>query len=418
MIAAIIGNELLLVAVWIGALIASFALKQKLDSEVSSDSATMAPDRSEIKEAEPETSISKSEVPVDSQPAAPVPAVVPPTDILESQIEITPTTPLGDIESEQLAEEDSARYVQIDEETVEYIYDEDEGEGELEKTPQDSSIDSTQNSQQPLLPIKMSFYQILKFTFQTKKQINAVAKSLQAELSYQSNLLEAKERFAQMTQGINADALGSAAERNIFEASGCALIEVRKGARVSHRESTYSSSGGGVGVRIGPVGVGGGSSSGSSSSTTISYPAPDELTVIDDGGKFIITNLKVSYAGSMFTKTTDFKKIVDYKYKGRQLLIAPRTGSKVWITQFQLLEELWIAVCLIQVALEIDEKRLDAKAKTEYGDAGTAVEFAFKRKLAELDLAYRDSLEEVASFRDTYAKYQQLFPGRVKDLTF
>ena len=169
---------------------------------------------------------------------------------------------------------------------------------------------------------------------------------------------------------------------------------------------------------IGPVGVGGGSSSGSSSSTTISYPAPDELTVIDDGGKFIITNLKVSYAGSMFTKTTDFKKIVDYKYKGRQLLIAPRTGSKVWITQFQLLEELWIAVCLIQVALEIDEKRLDAKAKTEYGDAGTAVEFAFKRKLAELDLAYRDSLEEVASFRDTYAKYQQLFPGRVKDLTF
>jgi hypothetical protein len=164
--------------------------------------------------------------------------------------------------------------------------------------------------------------------------------------------------------------------------------------------------------------VGGSRSGGSSSSTSISYPAPDELTMIDDGGRFIITNLKVSYSGSMFTKTTDFKKIVDFQYKDRQLLIAPRTGTKVWITQFGLLEELWIASTLVGVAHEMDEKRLDAKAVTEYGDAATAVKFAFERKLVEVQVAYADSKEEIKSFRQTHAQYMEMFPTKVKKLDF
>ena len=131
-----------------------------------------------------------------------------------------------------------------------------------------------------------------------------------------------------------------------------------------------------------------------------------------------MTSLKISYAGSMFTKTTDFKKMVDFQYKGRQLLVAPRTGSKVWITQFQNLEDLWLVSCVIGVALETDEKRLDAKANNEYGDSATAIDYAFKRKLAEVDLAHEDSVAEIKSFRETYAKYVELFPTKLKDLDF
>jgi len=386
-IAAISENELMLLVVWLLALVASLVLRKKREGK---------------KNIAPSATISSNQLVKD--------------DGLDEEQLVKD----DGLDEEQSAENDfydestvleMKEIIEIDNEIDEYIE-------VLDVLDHTEKTDEHGASNEQLAPIKMGLVNWIKFTFSTKKQINLVAKSLEAELNYQRNLSEAKQRFKQMTQDINVAALDSAAERNIFEVSGCALIEVRKGARITHRESSYSSSGGGAGVRIGPVGVGGGSSSGSSSSTTVSYPAPDELTVIDSGGKFIISNLKISYAGSMFTKTTDFKKIVDYKYKGHQLLIAPRTGTKVWITEFSMIEDLWIAVALIQVALEIDEKRLDAKAVTEYGSAGTAVKFAFKRKVAELELAFDDSIKEVASFRDTYAKYQQLFPGRVKNLPF
>jgi hypothetical protein len=386
-IAAISENELMLLVVWLLALVASLVLRKKREGK---------------KNIAPSATISSNQLVKD--------------DGLDEEQLVKD----DGLDEEQSAENDfydestvleMKEIIEIDNEIDEYLE-------VLDVLDHTEKTDEHGASNEQLAPIKMGLVNWIKFTFSTKKQINLVAKSLEAELNYQRNLSEAKQRFEQMTQDINVAALDSAAERNIFEVSGCALIEVRKGARITHRESSYSSSGGGAGVRIGPVGVGGGSSSGSSSSTTVSYPAPDELTVIDSGGKFIISNLKISYAGSMFTKTTDFKKIVDYKYKGYQLLIAPKTGTKVWITEFSIIEDLWIAVALIQVALEIDEKRLDAKAVTEYGSAGTAVKFAFKRKVAELELAFDDSIKEVASFRDTYAKYQRLFPGRVKNLPF
>ena len=278
-------------------------------------------------------------------------------------------------------------------------------------------FESREKKNQEKLPsTTLTFGQWLHYKSKVSPQVKKLVRSLKKELMYQENLAKTRDRFKDLILSINPDALGSTAERTIFETSGCSLIEVRKGARVTHRESSYSGSSGGGSVRVGRISVGGGSSSGSSSSTSISYPAPDELTMIDDGGRFIITNLKVSYSGSMFTKTTDFKKIVDFQYDGRQLLIAPRTGSKVWITQFELLEELWVAATLIGVAHEMDEKRLDAKVVTEYGDAATAVKFAFERKLFEIQLAYESSAKEINSFRQRHAEFIEMFPTKVKKL--
>lgn len=280
-------------------------------------------------------------------------------------------------------------------------------------------IESREKKKEEKIPsTKLSFGQWLHYKSKVAPQVKMLVATLKNELTYQENLIYTRDRFKDLILSINPDALGSAAERTIFETSGCGLIEVRKGARVTHRESSYSGSSSGGSVRVGRVSVGGGSSSGSSSSTSISYPAPDELTMIDDGGRFIITNLKVSYSGSMFTKTTDFKKIVDFQYNGRQLLIAPRTGSKVWIIQFELLEELWIAATLVGVAHEMDDKRLDAKVVTEYGDAATAVKFAFERKLFEVQLAYEESVKEIKLLRQRHADFMKLFPTKVKNLDF
>ena len=72
----------------------------------------------------------------------------------------------------------------------------------------------------------------------------------------------------------------------------------------------------------------------------------------------------------------------------------------------------------MSVALNMDEKRLDAKAISEYGDTGTAVKSEFERKLMEVKIAYEDSIKEVKSFKKTYSGYMEMFPTKVKNLEF
>jgi hypothetical protein len=64
----------------------------------------------------------------------------------------------------------------------------------------------------------------------------------------------------------------------------------------------------------------------------------------------------------------------------------------------------------------MDEKRLDAKVVTEYGDAATAVKSAFARKMFEIQLAYESSAKEINSFRQRHAEFIKMFPTKVKNL--
>jgi hypothetical protein len=66
----------------------------------------------------------------------------------------------------------------------------------------------------------------------------------------------------------------------------------------------------------------------------------------------------------------------------------------------------------------MDEKRLDAKALTEYGDAATAVKSAFARKMFEIQLAYESSVKDINSFRQRHAEFKEMFPSKVKNLNF
>jgi ribosomal protein L7/L12 len=262
---------------------------------------------------------------------------------------------------------------------------------------------------------KMTFSQWVKFKRLYKQQISVTERSFVNAYQLYVGLLNAYNGFKDEVSRIDLSTSNSASEQNIFSISGCSLIEVRKGARVTHRESSYSGSSTGGSVRVGRVRVGGGSSGGSSSSTSISYPAPDELTRVDRGN-FLVTNLRVSYAGSMFTKSAEFKKIAEYRAKSRQVLIAPRSGSKVWIVEFPSVAEAWTAKLLLETALATPQKRLDEKAESIYGDITGELKGNFNRSIAEIELAIQESEDELQIFRDVWGELLSQYPGRLNAL--
>jgi uncharacterized membrane protein YgcG len=262
---------------------------------------------------------------------------------------------------------------------------------------------------------KMTFSQWVKFKSLYKQQISVTERSFVNAYQLYVGLLNAYHGFKDEVSRIDLNTFDSAFEQNIFSISGCSLIEVRKGARVTHRESSYSGSSTSGSVRVGRVRVGGGSSGGSSSSTSISYPAPDELTRVDRGN-FLVTNLRVSFAGSMFTKSAEFKKIAEYRAKSRQVLIAPRSGSKVWIVEFPSVAEAWTAKLLLETALATPQKRLDEKAESIYGDITGELKGNFNRSIAEIELAIQESEDELQIFRDVWGELLSQYPGRLNAL--
>lgn len=264
---------------------------------------------------------------------------------------------------------------------------------------------------------KMGFLEWLKFVASIKPEIRRHEASMRDAVKINQAMKSSLDEFANSIKNISGERFSTEIERNIFEVDGCRLIEVRKGARVTHRESTYSGSSMGGSIGVGRVRVGGGSSGGSSSSTSISYPAPDELTQIDRG-KFIMTNLKLSFSGTMFTKTTEFKKVVDFSTNGRQLLIAPKTGSKIWISEFPSFAAAWIASAFLNVAFETPEKRLDAKGSLPFGGVFDGVKSAFRQVHTEISDAISRSDEELNSMREIWEGYKHKYPKYVKDVNF
>lgn len=127
---------------------------------------------------------------------------------------------------------------------------------------------------------------------------------------------------------------------------GCVLVEPRKGATVR----TWSSSSSGrshTGLRVGPAYFG--SSSGSvSSGQSISYPSPDVLQSIDRG-QLIITTDRVSFVGSMFSKTITADKVAGYEVNAGRVCFAARNSNKVWIAQFPSSEASFLAASAIVI---------------------------------------------------------------------
>lgn len=251
----------------------------------------------------------------------------------------------------------------------------------------------------------------LSYRFKWKKQIRTTKETFTRTASLYAAITDARQRHATLTANIDESQFQTKGDENVFESLGCVLIEVRKGAKVTYRESSYSGSSSGGSVRVGRVRVGGGSHGGTSSSSSISYPAPDQLTRIDSG-KAAITSQRMTFAGSMFTKTTDFKKMADVTSNGRQILIAPKTGSKVWIVEFPTPEEAWIFTALIGAALSTPQRRLDETGESQYGSVYAEISANFRRTETEADLALQELAEELKILQEKWNEFRYMFPNK------
>jgi hypothetical protein len=228
--------------------------------------------------------------------------------------------------------------------------------------------------------------------------------------------IEAKRDYLRAENDLlNSSLFDFASEKTLLVVDDCRLIEVRKGARVSYRESTYSSNSHFGSVRVGSTRVGAGSSGGSSSSRSVSYPAPDELQEIDYG-KLIVTSRKISFVGGKFTKTTDYKKLIDSVLDGYQILIAPSSGSKVWICEFPTVAHQWIVALILAAASESETRTLDADTKSNYGGAKETLRALSKLQVRELELAVEYFGGEISRLGELYSVYQDAYGAKVPSL--
>jgi uncharacterized membrane protein YgcG len=276
---------------------------------------------------------------------------------------------------------------------------------------QESNYEAFENNRAQTKPERSNFSLGLKFTLRgsrrakkNRRKLLELQESVHATKGAEANF---RNEFDQVLATRGLDAI---TETVLFEVENCYLIEVRKGARVTHRESSSSGSGSGGSIGFGGVRVGGGSYGGSSTSTTISYPAPDILQVIDQGN-FIITNRKVSFMGGMFTKTTAFVKMVGYQYSDHQILIAPVTGTKVWICEFPRIDLAWLANLIIGTALDTDNRLLDSKALSTYRNAEDFLTSEFNKQCIEIQLAIERLEKEITKVQLEFLELEEEFGG-------
>lgn len=211
-------------------------------------------------------------------------------------------------------------------------------------------------------------------------------------------LLDFSEQCLRLFDLMISESSGAATERSLVEFSGVELVESRKGARITER-SSYSSGRSYSGVRVGPIYVGG-SSGAARASTTISHAAPDELTLIDSGG-VLVTTRAISFVGSQFTRTTEFRKVVDSERRGRQILIAPSNASKVYILGFESEVESFLVFVLLWSATQEPSRTLDQSRQgvLEHGLIGAATaraEQVLADELVEKRNAIRDLVVAIA----------------------
>jgi len=211
-----------------------------------------------------------------------------------------------------------------------------------------------------------------------------------------SELEDKRARVERLVESLNLNPGSSKVEHEILQISSCVLIEPRKGE--SQTVSTSHSSGRAfAGVRVGRVFVGGSGGS-TTRSRSISYPAPDILKSVDSG-KFILTTHGVSFAGSLFTKSTDYKKMLDFNSDGSSVLVAPKTGNKVWISQFPGDHYALVIAVILEVIFDSDTKILDDSEKIEKQSKIEIIESRLQTRLDLLEVQISTGREAISALK-------------------
>ena len=181
----------------------------------------------------------------------------------------------------------------------------------------------------------------------------------------------------------------------IMTFSGVTLREVREGERTTVSKGDFSGS-----MRSGTVGISGkhigiaatsGKMKGKTSSTSVTFPAQESITDIDEG-KVVVQNSLIAFAGGKYSRSAKFSDVISWGSSGNQISFSVLGGDKVWVLRFQGYTDSELVKSILTLA-ESDPARL--VGQKELGSLKDSIneEISFlKSELVELEEIRTDYL--------------------------
>lgn len=251
----------------------------------------------------------------------------------------------------------------------------------------------------------------LGFFFTGKAKLDALNLQLAQYKTYQRKLAEEISYFESALLELPDFNAATDNEEQLFIAEGVSLIEPRKGPRVT--ESTSRNSGRPfIGVPVGGVFLGASGRS-SSKSTSVSMPAVDELTLVEEGGRFIASTQGIAYVGEMFNRKADYSAIIDWTGEGFQLRISASNKGTNWIVIFSRPGDMWVAGALLDAADEIPARALDTSGKATAPEIAAAVAASIEMQNEKFAEAKEIAAADVAAIESRIELLRKQFPAWV-----
>lgn len=252
----------------------------------------------------------------------------------------------------------------------------------------------------------------LGFFFSGKAKLDSLNLQLAQYKTYQRKLAEEISYFESELLELPDFNAATDNEEQLFIAEGVSLVEPRKGPRVT--ESTSRNSGRPfIGVPVGGVFLGASGRS-SSKSTSVSMPAVDELTLVEEGGRFIASTQGIAYVGEMFNRKADYSAIIDWTGEGFQLRISASNKGTNWIVIFARPGDMWVAGALLDAADEIPARALDTSGKATASEIAAAVAASISMQNEKFAEAREIAAADVAAIESRIELLRKQFPAWVK----
>ncbi|CAB4975501.1 unannotated protein [freshwater metagenome] len=150
----------------------------------------------------------------------------------------------------------------------------------------------------------------------------------------------------------------AASNTTIFNLHGVTLREVREGTRTTETKGDFSGNmrSGTVGIGIGRVGLAAtsGMMKGKTRSTSVSFPAPELITNIDEG-KVVVQNSLIAFAGGKYSRSAKYTDLISWGYSGNQISFSVLGGDKVWILGFSNYSDAELVGSVLTIAEEASD---------------------------------------------------------------
>ena len=253
---------------------------------------------------------------------------------------------------------------------------------------------------------------VFDFFLSGKAKLDALNLQLAQHKTYQVKLAEEMAYFKSAIEELPDFIAATENEEQLFVAEGVSLVEPRKGPRVT--ESTSRSSGRPfIGVPLGGVFVGASGRS-SSKSTSVSAPAVDELTLVEEGGRFIASSQSIAYVGEMFNRKADYSAIIDWTGEGFQLRISASNKGTNWIAIFARPADMWVAGALLDAVDEIPARAFDTSGKATASEIASAVSASIAAQEEKFVEATEIAALDVVAVESHIELLRKQFPSWVK----